>query len=194
MNESSENQASFQAPTQMWRRIIVSTMLTLVVAMAMLSKFNFNIATFNENELTTDIVQSNNQISADSFPKLQNSLVRNHHSAPPPFSTLDPAYINFEPFQRPAISSPGNVFGPKLHNGQQTGYSLPTNKWYQNMLLISDEQTVPHDDNNVYTIPYVLSANGPVAGIKLASTRILGMTTVVQVTSIDRHSKSNKGF
>lgn len=116
------------------------------------------------------------------------AVIQNHYLPPLPFSTLDPvANLNlFDYDHRPESSSPGKVFD-ELHKGQKyTGLPLPTNKWYQNMLLISDGNE-PTEQQRAYTVPYVINAIGPVPGIKLHSTRILGMARIVQVTFIDDH-------
>ena len=55
------------------------------------------------------------------------------------------------------------------------------------MLLIPDQQTGPNDSNRVYTVPYLINAIGPIPGIKICATRLLGMEKVVQVTFIDHH-------
>lgn len=123
------------------------------------------------------------------LPREQIALLRDHEEASPPFSTLSPVNdLKVLPFDRSKFSTPGVVFGNTLHKGQrETGYPLPTNKWYENMILLSDEQIAPNGDNVVYTVPYVISANGPIAGIKLGSTRLLGLDRVVQVTFVDQH-------
>lgn len=123
------------------------------------------------------------------LPKEQDALLRDHRSAAPPFSTLDPVNdLKVYPYRRPKPTTPGIVFGEKLHKGQsETGIPLPTNNWYENMVLMSDEQIAPNSDNRIYSVPYVVSGDGPVSGIKLGSTRLLGMEKVVQVTYIDDH-------
>ncbi len=123
------------------------------------------------------------------LPTEQVALLRDHRSVPPPFSTLNPVSdLNVYPYKRDSFSSPGIVFGDKLRKGQsETGIPLPTNKWYENMVLMPDSQIAPDDESRVYTVPYVVGTNGPVPGIKLGSTRLLGMEKVVQVTFVDEH-------
>jgi hypothetical protein len=115
-------------------------------------------------------------------------LIRDHKKPPPAFSTLDPvADLGlFDYDHRPESSSPGTVFGD-LHKGQKyTGMPLPTNKWYENMVLVQNGNE-PSDQQQVYTVPYVINAVGPVPGLKLHATRLLGMSTIVQVTYIAPH-------
>mmetsp|Transcript_13373 Transcript_13373/g.15583 ORF Transcript_13373/g.15583 Transcript_13373/m.15583 type:complete len:240 (+) Transcript_13373:563-1282(+) len=120
----------------------------------------------------------------------QIALIRDHISQPPPFSTLDPVKnLNVNKYDRQISTSPQHVFGEKLSQGQQnTRVPLPTNKWYENLILMPNQQIEPSDENNAYTVPYFVKTNGPIAGIKLASTRRLGMEKVVQVTYVDHHS------
>jgi hypothetical protein len=116
------------------------------------------------------------------------ALIRDHTAAPPPFSTLDPvADLGIYDYDhRPDSSSPGKVFG-ELYKGQKyTGLPLPTNKWYENMVLVKDEND-PTDEQRVYTVPYLINTIGPVPGIKLHGTRVLGMANIVQVVFIDQH-------
>lgn len=120
--------------------------------------------------------------------KEQIALSRDRIYRPPPFSTKDPVGdLKLYSYNRPKISSPQKVFG-ELNKGQErTGFPLPTNAWYENMLLLTDEMTEPSADQHVYTIPYVISAIGPVPGIKLNPTRLLAMDKIVQVTFVDSH-------
>lgn len=105
---------------------------------------------------------------------------------PLPFSTVDPTSLKVHAYDRPAFSAPGKVFGA-LHGGQyKTGVALPTNKWYENMLLIPDEQTEPIEDNRVYTVPYLINACGKLPGINVFGTKLLGMDRVIQVTYVDK--------
>ena len=119
----------------------------------------------------------------------QPALLRDHRSLPPPFSTLDPvANLNLKPYLRSKWCSPGQVFGRRLERGQSESRTpLPTNEWYQNMILMSDEETEPSDEQRVYTVPYVVKTNGPIAGIKLCSTRTLALDKIVQITYVDAH-------
>jgi len=116
------------------------------------------------------------------------AFVGDQISSPPPFSTLDPvADLNLYDYDhRPDISSPGKVFS-ELHKGQKyTGQALPTNIWYENMLLLQDGDDPSHE-HRVYTIPYLLNTIGPVPGIKLHGTRLQGSDLSVQVTFNDQH-------
>lgn len=116
------------------------------------------------------------------------ALIRDQKKTPPPFSTRDPvADLKIYGYDhRPKFSKPGHVFGPLYKGQKQTGLPLPTNKWYENMVLLPDGQD-PSNENNAYTVPYLVNAIGPIPGIKLHATRLLAMNKIVQVTFIDGH-------
>lgn len=105
---------------------------------------------------------------------------------PIPFSTTDPTALNVHAYDRAVSTAPGRVFGA-LHGGQyKTGVALPTNKWYENMINVPNEQSQPTDENRVYTVPYVINACGSIPGINVFGTRLLGMDRVIQVTFVDK--------
>ena len=144
--------------------------------------------TFSSHHETDE--EDTETMTGDEIPPLEQALLlRDHQYAPPPFSTLDPVKdLSTLPYNRPNISAPGSVFGPKYQHGQRiTHHPLPTNLWYENIILLNDEQKSPNNDNQVYTVPYVVSFNGLVSGIKLESTRLLGMEEIVQVTFVNTH-------
>jgi len=122
----------------------------------------------------------------------------NTNTSPKPFSKLDPVKdLKLYPYsQRPQSSRPSYFFGDlldydndKLNSMETRIRSLPTNQWYQNLLLSpsDDRSSSQNKDNRIYTIPYVIDAMGPIAGIRVCETKILGMEEIVQVTYIDFH-------
>jgi len=116
------------------------------------------------------------------------TMALDRNDTPKPFSELDPVSdIQLYPFDRPNISRPSKLFG-KYHGGQvNTETPLPTNQWYQNMFLLKDGAGDPNEDNRVYTIPYVVDADGPIPGIRLFEARVLGMDKIVQVSYVNFH-------
>jgi len=118
----------------------------------------------------------------------QFALRRDKAHRPRPFSTKNPVKdLEVHSFNRPDFSKPQKVFG-KLHKGQgSTGFSLPTNSWYENMILVKDEMAGPTMEQCAYTVPYFVNAVGPIPGLKINPTRLLAMDKVVQVTYIDDH-------
>ena len=94
-----------------------------------------------------------------------------------PFSTLDPVKDLKVPLVDSRPFAPGKVFS-RLSSKNTS--ALPTNKWYQNMLLIPDD-TNPNSEHSVYTIPHVVDAMGPVPGIRIHASRVSGSDRSVQV-------------
>ena len=115
------------------------------------------------------------------------ALTKDNVVLPQPFSTLDPVKdLNVFEYDRDGFSSPSDVFGVLSEGQAKTRHPLPTNKWYENILLLKGSD--PSDDNRIYTVPYVISPAAPIPGIKLSASKVLGLDTVVQVTYVDQHS------
>mmetsp|Transcript_5158 Transcript_5158/g.9805 ORF Transcript_5158/g.9805 Transcript_5158/m.9805 type:complete len:1224 (+) Transcript_5158:251-3922(+) len=161
--------------------------------------FGDSVQIVHEN---VDIIENNNNNSKNNYnnQEIQHSemksvnseeqvaLIRDHVSKPAPFSTVDPVQnLNLYSYDdRPSFSAPGQVFSYLSEGQKATGHPLPTNKWYQNMLLVPDGNE-PMDNHRVYTVPYLIHAVGPVPGIKVHATRLLAMEKIVQVTFVDTH-------
>eukprot|EP00968_Pinguiococcus_pyrenoidosus_P016745 scaffold1627_cov238-Pinguiococcus_pyrenoidosus.AAC.11 len=74
---------------------------------------------------------------------------------PDPFSTVSPMDLGFLQAKRTALTMPGQIFGD-LRLGARAGHPLPTNTWYQNMLMHDDGGRYNAAENKAYTIPYVV--------------------------------------
>lgn len=85
-----------------------------------------------------------------------------------PFSRLDPvADVGFYPMEnRPAATKPPQGVLQNLVSSP-----LPTNAWYQNFLMLNDDNE-PSPIHRAYAIPYVLDAAGPMAGLRVHAGRI----------------------
>ena len=86
-----------------------------------------------------------------------------------PFSQLDPVKdLGLWTVDRPADSRPPSIVQPL-----QDRYSaLPTNAWYQNLLLVRNTET-PASINRAYVIPYVVDAASPVIpGLRVIPNRL----------------------
>lgn len=92
-----------------------------------------------------------------------------------PFSNVDPASLGFISALRPSASVPGAVFGDTYVSGSDSNKPLPTNAWYQNLLIGStvDEQ------NKVFQIPYILDTAGPIPGIRTHHGHVQGNDRMV---------------
>lgn len=120
---------------------------------------------------------------------LESALLHDNMVSPEPFSTLDPVKdLNLFYYSRTDSSSPPQRLLGKLSEGvDRTKYPLPTNKWYENMLLVDDQDKEPSLNNRVYTVPYVVDAAGPISGIRLFGSRVLAMQRIVQVSFDNLH-------
>lgn len=153
-------------------------------SMQVVDDSGINIATNNH--------QGNQEKSAaimkDVNSQEQVALIRDHVSRPAPFSTVDPVknLHLYSVDDRPSFSAPGQVFSYLSEGQKVTGHPLPTNKWYENMLLVPDGND-PMDNHRAYTVPYLIHAVGPIPGIKLHATRLLAMERIVQVAFVDTH-------
>lgn len=104
-----------------------------------------------------------------------------------PFSSLAPFDTNSTAlfsYKRPYGSQPGPVYGPSLSKGARTsGVALPTNAWYQNLLLgtAGHDSLLPTDSNQLYTLPNIVDLVGPIPGIRTHRPFHAGGDHVVQM-------------
>lgn len=97
-----------------------------------------------------------------------------------PFSTLDPvADMGLYALERPKETSPPDSVLPESRHR-----ALPTNSWYQNMLMAKGAPTSVH---RVYAMPYVLDVVGPIPGLRAHANHIDASTTVVQLSFVDSY-------
>uniref|UniRef100_A0A7S3L7Q4 glucan endo-1,3-beta-D-glucosidase n=1 Tax=Amphora coffeiformis TaxID=265554 RepID=A0A7S3L7Q4_9STRA len=84
------------------------------------------------------------------------------------FSVLDPvADLGILAIDRPPGSRPPRM----LHKLKEKYGALPTNAWYQNMLMIEDNAE-PVSINRAYAMPYVVDASGPIPGLRTIPGRL----------------------
>lgn len=84
-----------------------------------------------------------------------------------PFSVLDPvADLGLWTIDRPDASRPPRTM-LKL---QERNQALPTNAWYQNLLLVQDSP--PSSINRAYVMPHVVDAAGPLPGLRVIPNRL----------------------
>ena len=113
-------------------------------------------------------------------------------SKPKPFSTMNPVDLGIQPVDRPVDSQPGGIFGD-LRSGAKTRRPLPTNAWYQNMLVKNGDSQYAQQENKAYTIPYVVDTatfdvtagvNSPTFpnGLRVHYPRLLPSDLIVQLT------------
>jgi endoglucanase Acf2 len=104
-----------------------------------------------------------------------------------PFSLLDPVHdLHLASFDRPVESSPPKHMFVQREAEKSSGSSmaahqapLPTNAWYQNLLMLHGE---PSNVHRAYSTPYLVDVVGPVPGLRANSNHILSSTSVLQLT------------
>ncbi len=65
---------------------------------------------------------------------------------------------------------------------------LPTNAWYENLLLYTTGRTQPGAEQRVYTMPYIIDATGPIPGLRIHQTHRQGGNLVIQMIVDDSSS------
>lgn len=100
-----------------------------------------------------------------------------------PLSTLDPVVdLGILGVDRPVQSRPSSRMDPlKTDNVKQ---ALPTNAWYQNLLLLRDDQS-PTNQNRAYTMPYVVDVTGGIPGLRLHDSFVDTSADQVIVSTIE---------
>ena len=95
----------------------------------------------------------------------------------PVLSNAHPESIGYPTFMRWA-GTPGAAYGTYLAQGvNTTGISIPTNRWYQNILLGG-----PKDEfGSIYTIPYIVDTAGSIPGLRIQYPNLQASTSIVQM-------------
>eukprot|EP00586_Coscinodiscus_wailesii_P005383 CAMPEP_0172487124 /NCGR_PEP_ID=MMETSP1066-20121228/16032_1 /TAXON_ID=671091 /ORGANISM="Coscinodiscus wailesii, Strain CCMP2513" /LENGTH=1237 /DNA_ID=CAMNT_0013253525 /DNA_START=99 /DNA_END=3809 /DNA_ORIENTATION=- len=114
-------------------------------------------------------------------PLLENNII------PPPLSTTPPQTLSLPSLTRTSSSSLPSAYFSSLRSGAaKTGKPLPTNAWYQNLLL-GDDAPLPTMNNRAYTIPYIVDFVGPVPGVRVHAPNLdMGGDLVVQMSFVER--------
>ena len=68
--------------------------------------------------------------------------------------------------------------------------AMPTNSWYQNLLIGSVNEGHLTPANRAYTIPYILDFVGPIPGVRIQFPHVLAADTIVQMATVERHGLS----
>lgn len=92
-----------------------------------------------------------------------------------PYSTVDPSSLGFRKIYRPAESKPGPVWGAMLINSTSP---LPTNAWYQNLLLGENNRD---PENKVFQVPYVIDTAGAIIGLRTHGAYVQSSDKIVMV-------------
>lgn len=62
--------------------------------------------------------------------------------------------------------------------------AMPTNAWYQNLLLAHGE---PSEEQRAYPVPYVVDLVGPIPGVRLHHPNVQGGATIIQLNQVLEH-------
>jgi hypothetical protein len=103
-----------------------------------------------------------------------------------PFSKNHPVHdLKLEAFQRPEASAPdAHLFASSNTATQKPKAALPTNSWYQNILLARGE---PTEEQRVYPVPYLVDMVGPIPGLRVHHSTVDAGNNVIQLTQILEH-------
>lgn len=102
------------------------------------------------------------------------------HATEEPFSMLDPVKdLGLYSLQRPKDTSP-----PESIVRDSPQQALPTNAWYQNLLMVKGEPSSVH---RAYSQPYIVDVVGPIPGLRAHPNHLDASTTVVQLSFVDAH-------
>ena len=102
------------------------------------------------------------------------------YTHPKPFSKLDPIYdLHLYGFDRNADTSPPrNIYRPNADA------AVPTNEWYQNLLMNHAETT---ELQRVYAVPYMVDLAGPIPGLQIHPNHIDASSNVIQLSYVIPH-------
>ncbi|CAB9497949.1 Endo-1,3(4)-beta-glucanase [Seminavis robusta] len=97
-----------------------------------------------------------------------------------PFSLNHPVHdLNLRTVQRPEWSAPNRELFADIQG------PLPTNSWYQNLLLATRHE--PTEEQRAYPMPYVVDTVGPIPGLRVHHTSMVASDLVLQLTNIPSH-------
>jgi len=83
-----------------------------------------------------------------------------------PFSYVNPVDIGFQPVNRPLSSRPGEILSNLVTKDSVSGAPetpLPTNAWYQNLILGASNKD---PENKVFQVPYIIDTAGVIPGVR----------------------------
>ena len=125
------------------------------------------------------------------------------------FSDKHPVHdLKIPLLERPAFSLPNPALFGNNHNQATTTAALPTNAWYQNLLLPmgssggdsssggdgsanvnnnNNNNNNPTEEQRVYPVPYLVDVVGPIPGLRLHHPSVIASDHVVQVVQVLSH-------
>jgi hypothetical protein len=99
-----------------------------------------------------------------------------------PFSEKHPSHdLGLLEYHRPQESSPPKgLFQERLLSPSKTS-ALPTNAWYQNMLLLHPQEE-PSNVHRAYASPFLVDCVGLISGLRIHDNFLVASTNVVQLS------------
>lgn len=94
-----------------------------------------------------------------------------------PLSTMNPEDLGVQTIDRPSASKPG----PAFRALQNLSVPLPTNSWYENLFIGSDNTVA---ESSVFQVPYILDTAGRLVGIRTHPCHVQANTNMVMVRGI----------
>ncbi|CAN0000956.1 unnamed protein product [Ectocarpus sp. 4 AP-2014] len=103
-----------------------------------------------------------------------------------PFSTVDPADAHCPHMDRPEDTWPTSAWGALANASVGLHTSLPTNAWWENIVLGFPSQETR--SNNIVVIPYTFDVAGDTAGLRVHFPQVVASDLIVQTTFDWRHA------
>ena len=146
-----------------WKRFVFASLLFGALTYVILDHTTNLFDDTNENNYDPEVMKALKEAwTVDSSPIL---------------SQASPDSIGYPSFSRYA-GRPGEVYGKYLGQGAlKTGRALPTNRWYQNLLMGGPKE----EFGRVYTMPYIVDTDGPINGLRVHYPHIQASSSIVQM-------------
>ena len=127
------------------------------------------------------MMSSNATSMSLAVPTYESPLIHmSNYSHPKPFSRLDPVYdLHLYGFVRNDDTSP-----PPYIYRPFADVAVPTNEWYQNLLIAHYETT---ELQRVYAVPYMVDVAGPIPGLQIHPNHVDASSTVIQLSYVIPH-------
>jgi hypothetical protein len=174
-----------EKPRPLQRRLYlkIAILLMLVIAIVITA---FVVPSKNRTNSATAAQAADTEVPVQEEERSNDVSSCSTRSQYPPFSTLDPVEdLSLPPFQRPSESSPSSHLDPL--RAQVANLALPTNAWYQNLLLLRSGEE-PTSNHRAYAVPYVVDAAGAIPGLRIHSFRVVPTSTTVTLAVEEPYS------
>lgn len=97
-----------------------------------------------------------------------------------PFSVVNPIDLGVLAVDRPLGSKPGAIFSHFV-GYEKPDVPLPTNAWYENLLLGYNSNNV---ENKVFEVPYVMDTAGAIPGVRAHACHVKAATRSIEVSNL----------